>query len=136
MCFICNSCLFPLWVGHILKSRVKFTQRPEELLQRFQSSSSGPNVNAKKSMPTLMQKGVNKSVSFYTPSNEDYFYSLLYHLLVQKQLRDIVDLSSKVPNYLVPLAEKLSNATAKMWTPATQELHPKSHKAWAILAQY
>lgn len=68
-------------------------------------------------------------VSFHVPSDEDYYFSLLYHFLVQK--RAITKLAEKHSKYIAPLA-----AAVGVQLHSKNDLQAKAAPVWAELESF
>ena len=85
----------------------------------------------------LLKKRVRftkSGVSFYVAGDEDYFYSLLYHILVQK--KTVTNLPAKVSEYLTPFAAKLKESSKLLPWCNAKDLTNKVKPAWDAMAKY
>ena len=67
-------------------------------------------------------------LSFHVPSDEDYYFTLLYHCLVQKTT--VTNFAAKWDNYMKPLGLRLSQ------TIDARDILQRTRAAWNVLDKY
>jgi len=70
-----------------------------------------------------------REVSFHIPSDKDYYFSLLYHCLVQKE--EVTNLAEKYSYYLKPLSTAAGEPL-----PAIRDIEAKTSGTWAALERF